>query len=422
MTNPVFDIYNFTIKIMQENKNYTGPLIIIGLLFFVFGFVTWVNGTLISFFKNAFGLSNANSYLVTFAFFISYTIMAIPSSYVLKKVGFKKGMSIGLAIMAIGTFTFVPAAKAESYPLFLAGLFTIGIGLTLLQTASNPYATILGPRESAAQRISILGIANKTAGIISQKVFGGILLAGSVAGAALSPKAELAKVITPYMILTGVLIILAVLILLTKGLPEVSEEQESIDGSKSTDKTSVFDFPNLVLGLIALFCYVGVEVIAGDSIISYGISLGFSTEEASQFGTYTLWLMMLGYVLGIVLIPKYVSQQTWLKLSSIFGIIITIFALITTGFTSVLCIAILGLANAIMWPAIWPLAIDGLGKFTKTGSAWLIMMIAGGAILPLVYGSLSDYLHSSQTAYAIMIPLYGFVLYFAMLGYKKKTW
>ncbi len=407
---------------MQENKNYTGPLIIIGLLFFVFGFVTWVNGTLISFFKNAFGLSNANSYLVTFAFFISYTIMAIPSSYVLKKVGFKKGMSIGLAIMAIGTFTFVPAAKAESYPLFLAGLFTIGIGLTLLQTASNPYATILGPRESAAQRISILGIANKTAGIISQKVFGGILLAGSVAGAAISPKTELAKVITPYLILTVVLIILAVLILLSKGLPEVSEEQESVDGTKSTNKTSVFDFPNLVLGLIALFCYVGVEVIAGDSIISYGISLGFSTEEASQFGTYTLWLMMLGYVLGIVLIPKYVSQQTWLKLSSIFGIIITIFALVTTGFTSVLCIAILGLANAIMWPAIWPLAIDGLGKFTKTGSAWLIMMIAGGAILPLVYGSLADYLHSSQTAYAIMIPLYGFVLYFAMLGYKKKTW
>ncbi len=407
---------------MQENKNYTGPLIIIGLLFFVFGFVTWVNGTLISFFKNAFGLSNANSYLVTFAFFISYTIMAIPSSFVLKKVGFKKGMSIGLAIMAIGTFTFVPAAKAESYPLFLAGLFTIGIGLTLLQTASNPYATILGPRESAAQRISILGIANKTAGIISQKVFGGILLAGSVAGAAISPKAELAKVITPYMILTGVLIILAVLILLSKGLPEVSEEQESVDGVKPTNKTSVFDFPNLVLGLIALFCYVGVEVIAGDSIISYGISLGFSTEEASQFGTYTLWLMMLGYVLGIVLIPKYVSQQTWLKLSSIFGIIITIFALVTTGFTSVLCIAILGLANAIMWPAIWPLAIDGLGKFTKTGSAWLIMMIAGGAILPLVYGSLADYLHSSQTAYAIMLPLYGFVLYFAMLGYKKKTW
>src|SRR6218665_3256029 len=145
----------------QNNKSYLGPLFLIGILFFVFGFVTWVNGTLISFFKQAFGLSNTSSYLVTFAFFISYTIMAIPSSMVLKKVGFKKGMSLGLGIMAIGTLIFVPAAKSESYPLFLVGLFTIGIGLTLLQTASNPYATILGPRESAAQRISFMGIANK---------------------------------------------------------------------------------------------------------------------------------------------------------------------------------------------------------------------------------------------------------------------
>lgn len=408
---------------MQENnKNYLGPLFIIGLLFFVFGFVTWVNGTLISFFKKAFDLSNTGSYLVTFAFFISYTIMAIPSSLVLKKVGFKKGMSLGLGIMAIGTLIFVPAAKAESYPLFLVGLFTIGIGLTLLQTASNPYATILGPRESAAQRISFMGIANKTAGIISQKIFGGILLAGGVAGATISAKEELQKVITPYLILTGVLVVLAILIQFSKGLPEVSEEQEGNDLSDITTKSSVFDFPNLVLGLIALFCYVGAEVIAGDSIISYGISLGFSTDEASQFGTYTLWLMMLGYVLGIVLIPKYVSQQTWLKLSSILGIIVTILALITTGFSSVLCIAILGLANAIMWPAIWPLAIDGLGKYTKIGSAWLVMMIAGGAILPLVYGSLSDFLKNSQLAYAMMIPLYAFVLYYAISGYKKKSW
>lgn len=408
---------------MQENnKNYIGPLIIIGLLFFVFGFVTWVNGTLISFFKKAFDLSNTGSYLVTFAFFISYTVMAIPSSAVLKKVGFKKGMSLGLGIMAIGTLIFVPAAEAESYPLFLVGLFTIGIGLTLLQTASNPYATILGPRESAAQRISFMGIANKTAGIISQKVFGGILLAGGAVGAAVSAKDELQKVVTPYLILTGVLVVLAILILFSKGLPEVSEEQEGNDQAAITTKSSVFDFPNLVLGLIALFCYVGAEVIAGDSIISYGISLGFSSDEASQFGTYTLWLMMLGYVLGIVLIPKYVSQQTWLKLSSILGIIVTILALVTTGFSSVLCIAILGLANAIMWPAIWPLAIDGLGKYTKIGSAWLIMMIAGGAILPLIYGSLSDFLKNSQMAYAIMIPLYGFVLYFAMIGHKKKTW
>lgn len=407
---------------MEENKkSHLGPLFLIGILFFVFGFVTWVNGTLISFFKQAFGLSNTSSYLVTFAFFISYTIMAIPSSLVLKKVGFKKGMSLGLGIMAIGTLIFVPAAKMESYPLFLVGLFTIGIGLTLLQTASNPYATILGPRESAAQRISFMGIANKTAGIISQKVFGGILLAGGAA-AATTATDHLDKVVMPYLILTGVLVVLAVLIQLTKGLPEVSEEQEGIDEQSFSNKKSVFDFPNLVLGLITLFCYVGVEVIAGDTIISYGISLGFPQEEASQFGTYTLWLMMLGYVLGIFLIPKFVSQQTWLKLSAILGVIVTIVALFTSGFASVLCIAILGLANAIMWPAIWPLAIDGLGKFTKIASAWLVMMIAGGAILPLVYGAVADAIKSPQQAYAIMIPLYFFILYYAISGYKKKTW
>jgi MFS transporter, FHS family, L-fucose permease len=405
-----------------EEKNYLGPLLLIGLLFFIFGFVTWVNGTLISFFKQAFGLTNTSSYLVTFAFFISYTLMAIPSSVVLKKIGFKKGMSLGLAIMAVGTLIFVPAANVESYNLFLVGLFTIGIGLTLLQTASNPYATILGPRESAAKRISFMGIANKTAGIISQQVFGGILLAGGAVGSAISKTESLQKVVTPYLILSGVLLVLAVLIQLTKGLPEVSEDQDGDDAAAINNKKSVFEFPNLVLGLIALFCYVGAEVIAGDTIINYGTSLGFPNDEAKNFGTYTLWLMMFGYVLGIVLIPKYVSQQTWLKWSSLLGVLVTIIAVVTSGFTSVLCIAILGLANAIMWPAIWPLAIDGLGKFTKIGSAWLIMMIAGGAILPLIYGSIADSIGSSQKAYLLMIPLYLFIYYFAAAGFKRKNW
>jgi glucose/galactose transporter len=309
----------------------------------------------------------------------------------------------------------------ESYPLFLGGLFTIGIGLTLLQTASNPYLTILGPRESAAQRISLMGIANKTAGIISQKVFGGLLLAGSsVAVGTVSTAEQLDKVILPYMILTGVLVVLAVVILFSKGLPEVSEEQEGISEAASS-KSSIFAFPNLVLGLLALFAYVGLEVISGDTIISYGISLGFPESEAKDFGTYTLWFMMLGYVAGIFLIPKYVSQQNWLKYSSIFGLIITAVALFTTGFTSVFCIALLGLANAIMWPAIWPLALDGLGKFTKLGSALLIMMIAGGALLPLVYGKLSD-LYSTQLGYWLLVPLYLFLWYYATLGHKKKNW
>ena len=260
---------------MSKKNSYLGPLFIIGILFFVMGFVTWVNGTLITFFKKAFSLDNTSSYLVTFAFFISYTVMAIPCSMVLKKTGFKNGMSLALGVMAIGTLIFIPAAEMASYPLFLVGLFTIGIGLTVLQTASNPYATILGPRESAAQRISIMGIANKSAGIFSQIIFGKLLLAGASTG---DPKSELDKVAMPYLVLTGVLVTLALVIRMSKGLVEVSEEEDDAPAASqqaTAQKTSVLQFPNLVLGVLALFCYVGAEVIAGDTIISYGVSLGW---------------------------------------------------------------------------------------------------------------------------------------------------
>ena len=405
----------------SKNNNYLGPLIIVGVLFFVMGFVTWVNGTLITFFKKAFSLDNTSSYLVTFAFFISYTLMALPSSWVLKKTGFKNGMSLGLIIMAVGTIVFIPAAEMASYPLFLAGLFTIGIGLTLLQTASNPYVTILGPRESAAQRISIMGIANKTAGIISQVVIGGLLLAGASSA---DPKDELDKVVLPYVVLTAVLVGLALLIKMSKGLVEVSEEEDDVVTSSEivVEKTSVFQFPNLVLGVIALFCYVGVEVIAGDTIINYGVSLGFAEEQARLFGTYTLAAMMFGYVLGIILIPKYVSQQSYLMFSAIVGVVVTIVAILSSGFTSVLCIAVLGFANAVIWPALWPLALSGLGKFTKTASALLIMGISGGAIMPLIYGGIADSIGSTQKAYWLMLPLYLFILYFGLVGHKKKSW
>jgi len=404
----------------NKNNNYLVPLIIIGILFFVMGFVTWVNGTLITFFKKAFSLDNTSSYLVTFAFFISYTLMAIPSSLVLKKTGFKNGMSLALLVMAAGTIIFIPAAEMASYPLFLVALFTIGIGLTVLQTASNPYVTLLGPRNSAAQRISIMGIANKTAGIISQVVIGNLLLAGV---SSVDPKDELDKVVFPYLVLTAVLVGLALLIRMSKGLVEVSEEEDiPVSSQIVVEKTSVFQFPNLVLGVIALFCYVGVEVIAGDTIINYGVSLGFPEEEARLFGTYTLGGMMFGYILGIVLIPKYVSQQSYLLFSAILGIVVTVVAIFTTGFVSVLCIAVLGFANAVIWPALWPLALSGLGKFTKTASALLIMGISGGAIMPLVYGGIADKIGSTQQAYWIMLPLYAFIMYFGLSGHKKKSW
>ena len=399
-----------------KSQSYAGPLLIIGALFFVFGFVTWVNSVLIAFFKQAFSLSTVSSNLVAFAFFISYTLMAIPSSAVLKRTGFKNGMSLGLLVMAVGTLIFVPAAKAVSYPLFLVGLFLIGIGLTVLQTASNPYATILGPRESAAQRISFMGVANKLAGIFSQFIFGGLLLTGANA---VSGAASLQKVVTPYLILTGVLVVLAALIRYSN-LPEVSEEQDDTT-SEVSSHTSVWQFPNLVLGVGALFCYVGAEVIAGDTIINYGKAIGFSNDEAKYFTTYTLYGLLAGYLLSIVAIPRFISQQNALRYGMILSLVLTVCALVTNGFLSVLCIALLGFAIAPTWPAIWPLALNRLGRFTKLGSALLIMAIAGGAVLPLLHGYLTDTVNPKM-AYALLLPLFGYILYYATVGCKKTSW
>jgi glucose/galactose transporter len=387
---------------------------IIGILFFVFGFITWVNSVLIAFFKDAFQLNNFDSLLVTFAFFISYFVMAIPSSWVLAKTGFKRGMSLGLLSMAIGTLLFIPAAKMANYPMFLFGLFVIGTGLALLQTASNPYVTILGPSESAAKRISVMGICNKVAGILSQFIFGGLFLSNGLVG-----NEKLNTVITPYGIMTVILILLAIWVWFSS-LPEV--EAEEIKQEKDSVKDSVWSYPNLVLGLVAFFLYVGVEVIAGDTIINYGVSQGFDQDVAKIFTTYTLYGMLAGYIVGILFIPKYLSQQKALNYSAILGIVFSIGTIFFTGFTSVLCLALLGLANALMWPALWPLAIQGLGKFTKLGSALIIMMISGGALLPLLYGKIADQIGDTQKAYMIMIPCYIFIYFYATIGHKKSSW
>jgi glucose/galactose transporter len=397
-----------------NSKSSNGPLMIIGILFFVFGFITWVNSVLIAFFKDAFQLNNFDSLLVTFAFFISYFVMAIPSSWVLAKTGFKSGMSLGLLSMAIGTLLFIPAAKMANYPMFLFGLFVIGTGLALLQTASNPYVTILGPSESAAKRISVMGICNKVAGILSQFIFGGLFLSSGLVG-----NEKLNTVITPYGIMTVILIILAIWVWFSS-LPEV--EAEEIKQENDSVKDSVWSYPNLVLGLVAFFLYVGVEVIAGDTIINYGVSQGFDKDVAKIFTTYTLYGMLVGYIVGILFIPKYLSQQKALNYSAILGIVFSIGTIFFTGFTSVLCLALLGLANALMWPALWPLAIQGLGKFTKLGSALIIMMISGGALLPLLYGKIADQIGDTQKAYIIMIPCYIFIYFYATIGHKKSSW
>lgn len=404
------------------------PIFIVGTLFFVFGFLTWLGSVLIPYLRIACELNNLAAYLVTFSFYISYMVMAIPAAAVLKRTGYKKGMSLGLFIMAIGAVIFIPAAHARSYPFFLTGLFVQGTGLALLQTASNPYITILGPMESAARRISIMGICNGIAGVIAPLIMGAVILADAdkikstiVHMSAIEKNAELnslaQRVIFPYSIMAVVLLLLSILILFS-GLPEMdSDAEDEVIASANTYKTSIFQFPHLLFGVLTLFLYVGVEVIAADTIISYGSSLGIPLISAKFLASCTLAFMLVGYVIGIIVIPKYISQVRVLKISSLMGLVFVGIALLSKGYISVAFIALLGLANSLVWPSIWPLAINGLGRFTKIGSSFLIIAVGGGAIIPLLYGWLADKV-SPHYAYWVAVPCYLCILFYATAGHK----
>jgi glucose/galactose transporter len=412
----------------RRHQRGLNPLIIIGSLFFIFGFVTWISAVLIPYLQIACELNNFQSYLVAFAFFISYFVMALPSGRVQKFTGYKKGMSWGLLLVAAGSAIFIPAAIYRIYGIFLAGLFVQGAGLALLQTAANPYVTILGPVESGAKRMSIMGICNGIAGIIAPAVLGAIILNDAdelVNGLIRMNRVdkykalnELAlKVITPYFIITIVLIMLAILIY-RSSLPEIGNPPGDATGSTGdVVKSSIFHFPHLLLGVFALFLYVGVEVIAGNTIVSYGTYQQIPLSAAKFFSSFTLTGMLIGYLVGIACIPKYFSQRTALKYSALFGIVFVLLALFTRGLTSVLFIALLGLSNSLMFPSIWPLAMDGLGKFTKTGASLLVMAISGGAVLPLLYGLLADHFNARQ-AYWIIVPCYLVIGFYAGRGYK----
>lgn len=410
----------------MKKNSYVFNLSIIGLLYFVFGFVTWLNSLLIPFLKTACQLPDSQAYWVTFAFYISYFVMSIPSSAILKRTGFARGMSLGLIVMAIGSILFLPAASSRNYLLFLVGLFIQGTGLALLQTAVNPYVTILGPIESAAKRMSIMGLFNKCAGMIGILLISSVLFSGmdalsakiqTLSGAEL--EAELAvlasRIQMPYIIITVLLCLLALMIALAR-LPEVKNEDEN---SATKQERSIFKIPYLWLGVLTLFLYVGVEVIAIDTLGLYAVSQGISEDIAPKLGTFSLIALTIGYIIGIILVPKHISQSQALAVSAILGFVFAIGALISSGTTSIVFIILLSFAHAMMWPGIWPLAIDKLGSHTALGSAFLIMAIAGGAVLPLCYGQLVDCLDGNRhLPYIITLPCYAMILYYSVWGHK----
>jgi FHS family L-fucose permease-like MFS transporter len=413
----------------QKSTSYIFPITIIGALFFIFGFITWANSQLIPYLKTACQLTDTESYLVGTAFFAAYFFMSIPSSFILKIAGFKKGMSIGLFIMAIGAFMFIPAAQMRSYPLFLSGLFVIGTGLALLQTASNPYVTILGPIESAAQRISIMGISNKIAGFFAVYLLGSLFLtnidqieASLVTMDIVQQNETLQqlanKVIQPYIFIGSAFALLGVLLFFIH-LPEPNEE-ENEDHIELQVAKSVLGHRNLVLGAGAIFFYVGAEVISYDAFSTFGETLGFTKQIASKFASYTAITMLAGYFTSIVMIPRFIRQRTALILVSILSILFLIIALNTNGYTAVIFFALLGFSQSSMWPIIWPLALNGLGRHTKIGSAILVMMIVGGAIILPLMGVFADMIDSRKLGFLIMIPSWVYLIFYAVSGYKSQ--
>ena len=423
------------------------PIIIIGVLFFMFGFITWLNGALIPFLQLVCQLGEVEALLIAFSFYIAYVVMALPMARVLIWSGYKNAMSIGLGLIALGCALFIPAALSQQFAVFLLAQFVVGSGLTLLQTASNPYLVRVGPEQSAAARISLMGILNKSAGVLAPLVFTWLVLQdlGHITAESLALLDEAQRqqqlemlslqLITPYAGIAVAMLLLAVALRFS-ALPDLPAEPAPVSTGKGKGDASVWQHRHLVLGVITLFCYVGVEVIAGDTIGLLGSAL--QVPGATTLTSYTLAFMVLGYSLGLLLVPRLLSQRQALAISAGLGLVLSIAILLSdAGSTAISAalwgwagipllpepvslVALLGLANALVWPAVWPLALAGLGSLTPKGSALLIMGIAGGAVLPLVYGVLSEQTGAVH-AYIVLLPCYAMILYYALHGCKRKA-
>lgn len=420
----------------------TKNITIIGILFFVFGFVTWVNAILIPYFKIACELNNFQSYLVTFAFYISYLLISLPAAWLLRVIGFRKGMMAGFWIMALGAFVFILAALGRTYAGFLMGLFAIGAGLAILQTAANPYITIIGPRERAAQRISIMGVCNKGAGILAPLLFAAVILRPTDSklfrslplmgvverNAALDELIR--RVIVPYACVGVVLLLLGWLVRYSS-LPEIdTEHEDETVASANMGKTSIFQFPHLILGALAIFLHVGTQVLAIDTIIGYAASMDIHLPESKVFPSYTLLATITGYIAGIISIPRWISQAKAFLVCTMLGILLSLLIVLSGGRVvfgghtadiSLWFLVLLGFANSLIWAGIWPLALRDLGRFTKTGASVLVMGLCGNAILPLLYGWLADRA-GVQQAYWILLPCYCYLFFYAVYGHRIRNW
>ena len=399
------------------------PLMIVGVVFFMIGFGVGISGFLVPALRSAFDLTTGQSYLVTAAIFSAFVIFGRPTGWVIKKIGYRKAMMIAFFIMALGMWLFVPSSKAVSFPLFLFALFVGGIGNTLLQGAVNPYITILGPENTAAVRFSLMGIMNKLAWWIAPLFLGLFIDLANV---------NVEDIILPFYIVTGIMIILGIFIYFAP-LPEVKaegeDEEEATESSYAAGKTSILQFPHLLLGVFALFVYVGIETLPMASIIDFARATFGNVDNLESYSKFVTIGLIAGYIFGVISIPRFISQQKALISFAILGIGSSMLLIYLPAQYAFYALLLISFSNSLMWPAIWPLALKDLGKFTKAGASLLIMAIVGGAVIPLIFGTIVDAVKTTehavvanyQTAYWIMVPCYIFILYFAISGHKIRT-
>ena len=400
----------------STQKNFALPLAFIGIMFFAIGFALGINSVLIPVLQGSLGITSAESSLIIAATFVPFLIFGYPASMTIKAIGYKHTMALSFAMFAVAFGLYIPSASQESFPLFLVASFVSGTANAFLQASVNPYITILGPLDSAAKRISIMGICNKLAWPIPP-LFLAFLIGKEVSDITVS------DLFTPFYVIIAAFIILGIISLMAP-LPEVKAagEDDSEGGAEAcpyaASKTSVWQFPHLLLGCLALFLYVGVETVSLGTLVDYANSLHL--ENAAAYAWIAPIGIVIGYICGIIFIPKYINQATALKICSILAIAGSILVVLTPADISIYFIAFIALGCSLMWPALWPLAMADLGKFTKAGSSLLIMAMAGGAVIPTLFGYIKD-IAGAQNAYWICLPCFLFILYYGMAGYKIRT-
>lgn len=404
-------------------KKIVVPLAIIATLFFVIGFGIGISGFLTPALKDAFNLSNKQSYLIIASIFSAFVIFGKSAGRLITRIGYRKGILVALSIMSVGMLLYIPSAISISFSFFLIASFIGGIGNTILQAAVNPYVTIIGSEHSAAKRMSIMGIMNKLAWWIAP-VFLGLFINLN--------KVHLEDVTLPFVIVSLLLFALGLFVYFSP-LPEIEAPGESdvndVAISNENYGLSIWSFPNLYLGVVALFLYVGIETLPMVSIIDFSKVTFGNVSNPERYSKFVTFGMTLGYIFGVLAIPKFISQTNALRLFAILGVLSSLLLIHITPYLAFYCILLISFANSIMWPAIWPLAISGLGKFTKKGSSFLVMSIVGGAVIPLMFGYLVDVigkymnmtiLESYQKAYWLLVPCYLYILYYAVSGYKIR--